>query len=199
MSSCIACHHRMNSIVSDATEASPRQRDLDAFLGEVERRAFVMAELATRDPDEALDLVQDAMLAFVRRYADKPRAEWAPLFHRVLQNRIRDWARRRKVRSRWTAWLHRGEDENDDPIQQAPDPRQKPVDQQLDDDAAAGKLRDAVAELPLRQRQAFLLRVWEGLDVRETARVMGCSDGSVKTHLSRALGSLRQRLEEFRP
>lgn len=189
----------MSPIVSNAPVASPRYRDLDAFLGEVERRAFVMAELATRDPDEALDLVQDAMLAFVKRYSGKPQAEWAPLFHRVLQNRIRDWAPRRKVRSRWTAWLQRGEDDEADPVQQAPDTRQRPVDDQLDGLAAAERLREAVADLPLRQQQAFLLRMWEGLDMRETARAMGCSDGSVKTHLSRAMSSLRERLQEFQP
>jgi RNA polymerase sigma-70 factor (ECF subfamily) len=137
MSSFTADHHWISPIVSDAPVASPRYRDLDAFLSEVERRAFVMAELATRDPDEALDLVQDAMLAFVKRYSGKPQAEWAPLFHRVLQNRIRDWARRREVRSRWTAWLHRSEDDETDPLQQAPDTRQRPIDDQLDGLAVA--------------------------------------------------------------
>jgi RNA polymerase sigma-70 factor (ECF subfamily) len=188
----------MNTLVQQPSEDST-YRDIDAFLGEVERRALVMAEMATRSRDDALDLVQDAMLAFVRRYADRPQREWAPLFHRILQNRIRDWARRRKVRSRWMSWLQSDDDNDADPIQQLDDPAARPIEQRLDQNRAGEQLCDAVAALPLRQQQAFMLRIWEGLDVASTARAMGCSDGSVKTHLSRALKSLRARLEEYEP
>jgi len=183
----------------ETTAERARQHSLDRFLGEVERRAFVMAELATRDPDEALDLVQDAMLAFARRYAAKPEKEWPPLFHRVLQNRIRDWARRQKVRNRWRVWLHRDDDSRDEPLEQAPDPAIPPIERQLDQQEATERLQQAVSDLPLRQQQVFLLRIWEGLDVADTARAMGCSEGSVKTHLSRALGNLRNKLEDYRP
>lgn len=179
--------------------AETASRDLDTFLAEVERRAFVMAESATRNPEDALDLVQDAMLAFVRRYAARPESEWLPLFYRILQNRIRDWARRRKVRNRWLAWWQSDEEERRDPVQEAPDPTGVPVERQLDGDQAAQEMLHAVAALPLRQQQAFLLRVWEGLDVKSTALAMGCSDGSVKTHLSRALSTLRDRLGDYRP
>lgn len=186
--------------VTDSSSANASERSLDSFLAEVERRAFVMAEAATRNPEDALDLVQDAMLAFVRSYRDKPPAQWPPLFHRVLQNRIRDWARRRKVRSRWHAWLSWNDEEPDiDPIQHAPDPRQVDTAIQLDHIEASEQLLEAVRELPLRQQQAFLLRVWEGLDVASTANAMGCSDGSVKTHLSRALTALRSRLQDYQP
>lgn len=199
MSSFTAINHWMTGSVSEAPAEQSRQRALEAFLCDVERRAFVMAEMATRDPDEALDLVQDAMFAFARRYADKPRAEWAPLFHRVLQNRIRDWARHQKVRNRWRSWLHRGDDSAEEPLEQAPDPAIPPIEQQLDHLEATERLQRAVSELPLRQQQAFLLRVWEGLDVAQTAQAMGCSQGSVKTHLSRALGNLRSHLEGYHP
>ncbi len=199
MSSCALGLLSVNTRVQATPSEDSRYRNIDAFLGEVERRAYVMAEMATRNPEDALDLVQDAMLAFVHRYADKPQGEWGPLFHRVLQNRIRDWARRRKVRSRWTAWLHHDEEDAGDPVQQAPDPAAVPVERLLDGDLAAERLREAVAGLPLRQQQAFLLRVWEGLDVASTARAMGCSDGSVKTHLSRAMSHLRDKLEAYRP
>lgn len=191
---------------SDWTDTLPpssaeaaRQRALDTFLGGVERRAFVMAELATRNPEEALDLVQDAMLAFVASYGNKPQAEWPPLFHRVLQNRIRDWGRRNTVRSRWRVWL-RGRDEEPeaDPVQQAPDPAGRTPEELLALEDAGEAMMTALAELPPRQQQAFMLRTWEGLNVADTARAMGCSAGSVKTHLSRALQALRNKLEGHR-
>jgi RNA polymerase sigma-70 factor (ECF subfamily) len=179
-----------------------QQRAMDRFLASVERRSLVMAEIAVRDREEALDLVQDAMLAFVRRYSGHREGEWPPLFHRVLQNRIRDWHRRNKVRSRWRGWLSGGfRDEGDeiDPIQTAPDRPQVAPDQTTERHHASDALIAAVETLPLRQQQAFLLRTWEGLGVAETAQAMGCSDGSVKTHLSRALQSLRNQLEDHWP
>lgn len=186
--------------VTNRTTDSTASQSLDQFLAGVERRAFVIAEAATRNPEDALDLVQDAMLAFVRSYSQKPADQWAPLFHRVLQNRIRDWARRRKVRNRWSAWLPWNDEEPEaDPIQQAADIAQPEITVQLDHIDASEHLMDAVRDLPLRQQQAFLLRVWEGLDVASTATAMGCSDGSVKTHLSRALSALRTRLQEYQP
>jgi RNA polymerase sigma-70 factor (ECF subfamily) len=168
---------------------------LDGFLRDVERRALVIAELATRDRQEALDVVQDAMLAFVNRYATHDAAEWAPLFHRVLQNRIRDWHRRQQVRRRWRVWLTRDDDDETDPIEPAPDLRARTPEQEVALADAGDALLAALESLPARQQQAFLLRTWEGLDVAETARAMGCSEGSVKTHLWRALKHLREKLE----
>lgn len=183
---------------SQAKKAQEQQ--LNRFLQEVESRALVIAELATRNREEALDLVQESMMAFVRSYRDKPAEQWPPLFHRVLQNRIRDWYRRSKVRSRIFGWLGVGSDPDEgDPISEAPDPRNQGPENQLQLEAAGGATLQALAELPERQRQAFLLRNWEGLDVRQTASAMGCSEGSVKTHLSRAIQALRLRLEEYVP
>ncbi len=172
---------------------------LDAFLRSVERRALRMAELAVGQREEALDLVQEAMFGFVRHYADKPAADWAPLFYRVLDSRITDWHRRQQVRGRWlVAWLRRGdEDDEDDPVAAAPDPHDPGPLARLAGTEAAGALDGALRDLPLRQRQAFLLRVWEGLDVAATATAMRCSEGSVKTHLFRALASLRRALEVY--
>ncbi len=173
---------------------------MEQFLAGIERRALVMAELATHDRDEALDLVQDAMMAFVGRYGSRPAPEWPPLFHRILQNRIRDWHRRRQGRGRWWGRLGRldeeGDDRDVDPIQQAADPHGLAPDEALTSEQSLSRVLEAMSQLPLRQQQAFLLRVWEGLDVAETARAMDCSGGSVKTHLSRALRSLRERLQE---
>lgn len=171
-----------------------RRDELDRFLAGVERRAFRIAELATRDRDEALDLVQDAMTALVERYAARPPAEWAPLFHRILQNRIRDWARRRAWRGRFRAWLGGGADDETDPIAALADPVARNPAAHAEDAAVGRRLDVALRALPLRQQQAFLLRAWEGLDVAETAAAMRCSQGSVKTHYFRAIQSLRAQL-----
>lgn len=181
-------------------QANPQVRALDRFLRGIERRALRIAELSTRDREDALELVQDAMLAFARSYADKPEAEWAPLFHRVLDSRILDHHRRGQVRRRWRVWFGRSADEEagEDPLEQVADPTEPGPLLRLADGETRAALDGALRALPLRQRQCFLLRVWEGLDVAQTAAAMGCSEGSVKTHLSRALNALRPRLEDLR-
>ena len=177
---------------------STNQRALDQFLRGVERRALRMAELACGNRDDALDLVQDAMCGFVKNYASKPESDWAPLFHRVLDSRLNDFHRRRTVRSRWLAVFDRKRDDEDalDPIEQAQDLQDPGPLMRLAGSEAGKALDAALKTLPLRQRQAFLLRMWEGFDVATTAQVMHCSEGSVKTHLSRALAALRRALED---
>jgi RNA polymerase sigma-70 factor, ECF subfamily len=170
---------------------------LDRFLKSLERRALRMAEFATGQREEALDLVQDAMFGFVRHYAGKPEAEWTPLFYRVLDNRLNDWHRRRQVRTRWTDTIARAADDAVDPLAQVADCADPGPLLRLADTQAAAALDAALRALPLRQRQAFLLRVWEGFDVATTAAAMRCSEGSVKTHLSRALAALRRALEAY--
>ena len=172
---------------------------LNSFLADVERRAFRIARVALRHDDDALDAVQDAMLQLARRYAGRPREEWRPLFYRILGNRIRDFQRRRAVRSRVLAFLPWIRDEEDagDPVQLAPDPAPGPV-AQLEGAEAGGALQTAIGLLPARQREAFLLRSLEGMDTAETAAAMGCSEGSVKTHYSRALRRLRDQLAGLR-
>jgi RNA polymerase sigma-70 factor (ECF subfamily) len=177
-------------------EASPSTA-LDRFLRDVERRALRMAELSTGDREDALELVQDAMLGFVTRYGDKPAADWAPLFYRVLDSRILDHHRRTQVRRRWRVWLGR-DDEEADPLAQVADTHEPGPLQRLADAQTRAGLDAALRALPNRQRQAFLLRVWEGFDVAQTAAAMGCGEGSVKTHLSRALAALRERLDELK-
>lgn len=197
--SCLILAHERGTATreGDLDEA----RALDRFLQDVEKRAFRIAEIAVRDPDDALDIVQDAMLQLVRAYGQRPSAEWKPLFYRILQNRIHDCQRRRRTRSRVIAWWTGGtrDDENDegapDPIESAvgddPGPRAH-----LENAEAMAALEAALRELPERQQQAFLLRNLEGLDVAATAAAMGCSEGSVKTHLFRAVQALRARLGE---
>src|SRR6201996_7625183 len=184
--------------LSDSTTNSS-SRALNQFLAGVELKAFKIAQAALRHEDDALDAVQDAMLQLARAYADRPAEEWKPLFYRILENRIRDMQRRRTVRGRVMAWLPFRRDEDDeesDPIAQAPS-HDLPPGARLELDEAMTALDGALEELPGRQRQAFMLRNLEGLDVAQTAQAMGCSEGSVKTHYFRALQSLRQKLGDF--
>jgi RNA polymerase sigma-70 factor, ECF subfamily len=180
-------------------EAKTRSRALNQFLAGVELKAFKIAQTALRHEDDALDAVQDAMLQLARAYSDRPAQEWKPLFYRILENRIRDMQRRRTVRGRVISWLpFRGDEDEDepDPIAQAPSPEPQPL-RRLELDEAVGALEKALAALPRRQQQAFLLRTLEGLDVAATAAAMGCSEGSVKTHYFRAMQALRAQLGDL--
>ncbi|MHC1479971.1 RNA polymerase sigma factor [Frateuria aurantia] len=171
---------------------------LDGFLRDVQRRAFRLAEIQLGHSEDAVDAVQDAMLRLVSHYRDKPSTEWAPLFWGILRRRIVDLQRRRKVRSIVVGWLGGGKDQDGDEL-----PGWEPADlnpgpaKRLEDAQSYADMTAAVQELPRRQREAFLLRVLEGMDVADTALAMGCSQGSVKTHLSRALSNLRLRLEHW--
>lgn len=156
--------------------------------------------MAVGNDDEALDIVQDAMLKLVQHYSKRDEVEWPPLFHRILQSKIRDWYRRSRVRNKWRSWFGGGNQEDGhvvaDVIEQAPDLRARAPEQELATRQELAVLEDAIAKLPARQQQAFMLRSWEGLDVAQTASTMGCSAGSVKTHYSRALHFLRRQLDE---
>ena len=158
---------------------------------------------ATRDEDAALDIVQDAMMKLAEKYADKPPAELPMLFSRILKNTIHDHFRRQKVRNTWTTLLSalgRGDDKDDDfdPLEtiEAKSSSNVAVDpaRQFEQAQVVGMIEQAVAKLPARQREAFLLRYWEELDVAEAAAAMGCSEGSVKTHCSRAVHALAETL-----
>jgi RNA polymerase sigma-70 factor (ECF subfamily) len=175
---------------------------LNRFLSSVEKRAFRMADLATGNPDHAMDIVQDAMMALAKNYSHKNEADWGPLFHRILQSKIRDWYRRSRTRNRVFGWLYTNNfDDNDndavDPIQQAADNTALSPDSSADNEQLMDVTLNAIRQLPLRQQQAFLLRAWEGFNVKETAKAMGCSQGSVKTHYSRASKSLKQSLQAY--
>jgi RNA polymerase sigma-70 factor, ECF subfamily len=183
--------------LSDSS-SSARCGALGQFLAGVEVRAFRIAQAALRHEEDALDAVQDAMLQLARAYADRPPEEWRPLFYRILENRIRDMQRRRTVRNRVIPWLpFRGEaeEERPDPIAEAASEEPLPA-HRLEIDETMAALQKALEALPRRQQQAFLLRALEGLDVAQTAKAMGCSQGSVKTHYFRALQALRAQLGE---
>lgn len=149
-----------------------RNQALDRFLAGIERRAFRIAQIATGDADEAMDLVQDAMLRLVQHYGSRDDAEWGPLFHTILQHRIRDWYRRTRVRNRWRQWLGRREeaDEQSDFLESVPDTSQPSSEEQLALKRAMGALEQALRTLPFRQQQAFLLRAWEDWTSRKRRR-----------------------------
>ena len=173
--------------------------ELERFLASVERRAFVTARIATGNPEEALDIVQDTMLALAQRYAKRPAQEWGALFQTILQSRIQDWYRRSRVRNRFRVWFGNNDEDAGDPIAELPDSAEPGPEGRVRNARAMGLLEQAINRLPLRQQQAFVLRAWEGLDTRDTARTMGCSEGSVKTHYSRACEALREVLKDYAP
>jgi RNA polymerase sigma-70 factor (ECF subfamily) len=176
---------------------------LSAFLAGVERRAFKQAVFAVREDEAALDIVQDAMMRLAERYGERSPQELPPIFQRILQNAIRDWFRRQKVRSTWITLLSalapgRGEEEDQDPLdalQEAGDAnREVSAPDQLEQAQVIEIIEQELSRLPQRQREAFIMRYWEELDVAETAKAMGCSEGSVKTHCSRAAHALATAL-----
>jgi RNA polymerase sigma-70 factor (ECF subfamily) len=175
--------------------------ELNRFLAGVERRAFRIAEMALRDREDALDVVQVAMLRLAQSYAQRPGEEWQPLFYRILYNAINDCRRRRVVRTRLFGWLPGGREDDEsgaaveDPLARVADDAPDPA-LRLMAGEAMERLERALQSLPARQQQAFALRCLEGMDVAETAAAMGCSEGSVKTHYFRALQVLRERLGE---
>ncbi len=184
----------------DAVLAS--RNELSEFLASVERRAYKQALFAVRDAENALDIVQDAMLKLAEKYGAKPIEELPMLFQRILQNTIRDFYRRQKVRSLWvtlfSALTPGWEEEDGDPLEtlesaDASKTGQGPPDR-LEQAQVIEVIEKELQRLPPRQRQAFLLRYWEELDVAETAVIMGCSQGSVKTHCSRAAHALAAAL-----
>ena len=184
----------------DALLAS--RNELSEFLASVERRAYKQALFAVREAENALDIVQDSMLKLAEKYGAKPAAELPMLFQRILQNTIRDFYRRQKVRSRWvtlfSALSPGREDDDADPLEtlesaDTSGSREGPADR-LEQSQVIEVIEKELQRLPQRQRQAFLLRYWEELDVAETAAVMGCSQGSVKTHCSRAAHALAAAL-----
>jgi RNA polymerase sigma-70 factor (ECF subfamily) len=177
------------------------ETEINAFLKTVEGRAFRIAQLSLRNVDDALEAVQDAMLQLVSHYGLRPATDWTPLFYRILRNRIRDTQRRRRTRNRLIPWWIGGVAEEEgaiDPIENAvsgdPGPQAMLAQRQ-----AMEALVVAVRRLPVRQREVFLLRTLEELDVATTARVMGCSQGSVKTHYFRALTQLRKVIGDHEP
>jgi RNA polymerase sigma-70 factor, ECF subfamily len=178
-------------------------KELSDFLKSIERRAFKRVAYAIRDEDSALDVVQDSMIRLASKYIDRPAAELPLLFHRILTNATMDWFRRQKVRRaavrNFSEFESYGEDGDFDLLEVLAVQSDSTATESSADSVSRIQtlvaIDSEVSRLPTRQREAFLLRYWEELDVAETASVMGCSEGSVKTHCSRAVHSLASALK----
>ena len=188
----------LKSDLSIETKAS--RLAMDGFLASVQRRAFAMARAALGNADDAMDVVQDSMLQLVKSYADRDTDEWCKLFYRILNNKINDLFRRRKLQRRFGGLLPgfssqniNEQDTTSDPFDKIPSTDGDPA-IHLQRQRTIVDLHVQISRLPRRQREAFMLRCWEGFSTRETAQTMGCSEGSVKTHYSRALSALRANL-----
>ncbi len=185
-----------------ALQRMASDKELADFLAGVERRAFKQTVYAVRDDDSALDIVQDAMIKLAEKYGDRPAAELPLLFQRILQNTTHDYFRRQKVRNTWVSLfssLGNADDEDFDPLEtievEQGSAGAESSEQQLEREQVLNLIDEEVQKLPARQREAFLMRYWEDMDVAETAAAMGCSEGSVKTHCSRATHTLAQALK----
>jgi len=196
-------HHNLLLFAARKEQKLATQAELSLFLTHVERRAYKQATFAVHDGHTALDIVQDAMIKLAEKYGDKPAEELPLLFQRILQNTVRDHFRRQKVRSSWitlfSAFQPKHEEEEFDPLDVLEDNDNQSTPAAPDADAQQQQtlhiIESALSKLPARQREAFLLRYWEGMDTAETAKVMGCTEGSVKTHCSRANHALALTLK----
>ena len=188
----------MNSVTLTLNSSDLNLTELNRFLAGSERRAYRIALSAVGNPEEAMDIVQDSMLKLCRLYADKTETEWRILFYRILQSRIRDWYRRQKVRRAVMCWLPQAsydEDDAQDPMENVATEGTQGPEGLLANEKIMAQLDIAIKNLPTRQREAFFLRCWQGMSTAETASTMKVSEGSVKTHYSRALKALRKALE----
>lgn len=166
---------------------------LNQFLKDVQNRAFITARLATGNEADALDIVQDSMMKLAKSYSDKKNEDWPALFQRILQNSIKDWYRKQKVRR--ILWWWQQDDVSEESLTVETDlliserPEQCHQNQQT-----LNSINKALRQLPFRQQQAFILRAWWEYSTEETAEIMGCSTSSVKTHYSRANKALQTYL-----
>lgn len=199
------CHNRARQMSSAPLKATnlASEKELSDFLKSIERRAFKRTVYAVRDDEAALDIVQDSMIRLADKYADRPPAEWPLVFQRILSNATMDWFRRQKVRNAVLSNFsdfESGNDAGDFDLLETLEAQD--VSEGVESTAnvvarnqTLRQIEEEVAKLPTRQREAFLMRYWEEMDVAETAAAMGCSEGSVKTHCSRAVHSLAKALK----
>jgi len=171
---------------------------LTRFAKRVTGRALFMMEMATGHHDVAHDLVQESLMTLYTHYLDRAADEWTPLFYTILNNKLMDWRRREQRKNKLFSFLPKfraGDDDYEiDPLELIADDKQIDPQDHWSSNTDLEQIKNAIAQLPLRQQQAFVLRAWEELDTRTTAQIMQCSEGSVKTHYSRAIAALKHAL-----
>ncbi|MEB3753481.1 RNA polymerase sigma factor [Acinetobacter sp. MD2(2019)] len=186
------------SELSSIQTGTAEQR-LKHFMQDVTGRALVMMENATQGQQGiAMDLVQEAFIALHKNYIDKSIPEWYPLFYTILNNKLQDWRRKEARRIQPFSFFKKNALDEDEEFDVADEQQINPS-EALTQLATAEEIQTAVAQLPVRQQQAFMLRAWEGFDISTTAQIMGCSEGSVKTHYHRAIQGLRSALSHLNP
>ncbi len=201
-----AQHERSNAIIAPAQAAPSHlatERELSDFLKSVEKRAFKRSVYHVRDEEAALDIVQESMMKLAEHYGDKPPAELPMLFQRILSNCTLDWFRRQKTRnalfSNMSDFESASEDGDFDLLETYTALENSQQSESAEDTTRRAQvlqeIEAQIQNLPTRQREAFLMRYWEDMDVAETAAAMGCSEGSVKTHCSRAVQALSKALK----
>ncbi|MBL8321626.1 MAG: RNA polymerase sigma factor [Acinetobacter sp.] len=190
---------------SNAADASvlksTAESRLKNFMHEVTGRALVMMESATQNQHGmAMDLVQEAFISLHKSYADKSTEEWYPLFYTILNNKLQDWRRKEARRAQPFSFFRKVSLEEDDiELNDVVDESTPNPFELIDQAVTAEEIQEAIAQLPARQQQAFMLRAWEGFDTHTTAQIMNCTEGSVKTHYHRAIQGLRASLAHLNP
>lgn len=190
---------------SNAADASvlksTAESRLKNFMNEVTGRALVMMESATQNQHGmAMDLVQEAFISLHKSYADKSTEEWYPLFYTILNNKLQDWRRKEARRAQPFSFFRKVSLEEDDiELNDVVDESTPNPFELIDQAVTAEEIQEAIAQLPARQQQAFMLRAWEGFDTHTTAQIMNCTEGSVKTHYHRAIQGLRTSLAHLNP
>ena len=190
---------------SNAADASvlksTAESRLKNFMHEVTGRALVMMESATQNQHGmAMDLVQEAFISLHKSYADKSTEEWYPLFYTILNNKLQDWRRKEARRAQPFSFFRKVSLEEDDiELNDVVDESTPNPFELIDQAVTTEEIQEAIAQLPARQQQAFMLRAWEGFDTHTTAQIMNCTEGSVKTHYHRAIQGLRASLAHLNP
>jgi RNA polymerase sigma-70 factor (ECF subfamily) len=165
---------------------------LNQFIISHEKKAYSIAFMSLRHQEDALDVIQDVMIKFVVKYKNKNKDLWAPLFYRMLHNRITDIHRANTKKKKYFIFFDKSED---DIFENITDTSELAILDQIDNAMKIENLQEVLNSLPVRQLQAFVCRIWEGLSVAQTAKSMKCSQGSVKTHLFRALKHIRKEIK----